>query len=207
MNKKNIKNLFGVTLLELSVTIGIFIIIVLAWNNFTIQNIRSSTFGQEQLEAIRQAQKGIDIMAKELRELSQSENGSYGLELAGDQEIIFYSDIDQDVYTERVRYFLTDNTLKKGIIEPTGYPPTYNPLNETIITISENVRNDTEPIFTYFNGEYPYDTINNPLPAPARLIETKLINVFLRINIDPKRAPNNFDLYTDVQLRNLKNNL
>jgi len=202
-----IKNQSGVTLLELSIAIGIFVIIVFAWNNFTIQNLRSSAYGQEQLEAIRQAQKGIDLMAKELRELSTAENGSYGLELAGDQEIIFYSDIDQDVYTERVRYFLDNENLKKGIVEPTGNPLTYDFNNEKIFVVSEYVRNNTEPIFIYFNSDYPYDTTNNPLPAPARLIETKLINIFLRINIDPLRAPDDFDLYTDIQLRNLKNNL
>ncbi len=201
------KNQSGVTLLELSITIGIFVIIVFAWNNFTIQNLRSSAYGQEQLEAIRQAQKGIDLMAKELRELSTAENGSYGLELAGDQEIIFYSDIDQDVYTERVRYFLENENLKKGIVEPTGNPLTYDFNNEEISVVSEYVRNNTEPIFIYYNSDYPYDITNNPLPAPARLIETKLINVFLRVNIDPLRAPDDFDLYTDIQLRNLKNNL
>ncbi len=207
MKKIIIYNQTGFSLLELSITLGIFIIIVLAWNNFTLQNLRSTAFGQEQLEAIRHAQNGINLMSKEIRELSPAEDGAYGLELAGDQEIIFYSDIDQDVYAERVRYFLEDDILKKGVTEPTGEPLTYNPTNEIVSTISEHVRNDTLPIFTYFNGDYPYDTINNPLPAPARMIETKLINVFLRINIDPQRAPDDFDLHTDVQLRNLKTNL
>lgn len=207
MIKKLKKYNQGITLLELIITISIFIIIILSWNNFILQSYRSATFGQEQIEAIRQGQKGISLMAQEIRELSTAENGAYGLELAGDQEIIFYSDIDQDVYTERVHYFLENNTLKKGITEPSGNPLTYNPANEVVTDVVNFIRNDNLPIFTYFNGNYPSDTINNPLPAPARLIETKLINVFLRINIDPKREPNNFDLHTDVQIRNLKTNL
>lgn len=197
----------GLTLLEIIITLSIFIILILAWNNFAIQSYRSAAFGQEQLEAIRQAKNGIDTMAQELRELSKSETGSYGLEYAGDHEIIFYSDIDEDINTERVRYFLEGTNLKKGVIEATGNPLVYDDENEVITTISTNVRNDTLPIFIYFNGDYPYDTTNNPLPAPARLIETKLIHVFLRININPNRAPENFDLETDVQIRNLKNNL
>jgi len=197
----------GFTLLELTITVGIFIIIVFAWNDFALQSFRSAAFGQEQLEAIRQAQKGVEIMAKELRELSLAESGSYPLVLADDQEIIFYSDIDQDIYSERVRYFLDGTDLKKGVIEPTGNPITYDLNNEIISIISTNVRNDTLPVFIYYNGDYPADTINNPLPSPARLIDTKLMHVFLRININPLRSPNDFDLETEVQLRNLKTNL
>jgi len=207
MIKINLKDNYGLTLLEIVISIGLFVILIFAWDNFAIQSYRSASFGQEQLEAIRQAQNGIDTMAKEIRELSSAENGSYALELAGDQEIIFFSDIDQDVYTERIRYYLDGTDLKKGITEPSGNPLDYNPDNEVVSIISTHVRNDTQPIFVYYNGEYPYDTINNPLPAPARLVETKLMHVFLRINIDPHRAPTDFDLETDVQLRNLKSNL
>lgn len=194
-------------MLELAVAIGIFVILVFAWNNFAIQSYRSTAFGQEQLEAIRQAQAGIDLMAKELRELGPAENGAYSLELAADQEIIFYSDIDQDIYTERVRYWLSGSNLMKGVTEPSGSPLSYNPADEVTSIVSIYVRNATAPIFTYYNGDYPYDTVNNPLPAPARLVETKLLNVFLSINVNPSRAPQHFDLETDVQLRNLKENL
>ena len=204
---KKVKLQNGFTLLELTITIGIFIIIVFAWNDFALQSYRSAAFGQGQLEAIRQAQKGIETMAKELRELSLAESGSYPLELANDQEIIFYSDIDQDIYVERVRYFMDGTNLKKGVVEPSGNPFTYDLNNEIVSIVSTNVRNDTLPIFIYYNGDYPADTINNPLPSPARLVDTKLLHVFLRINIDPLRAPNDFDLETDVQLRNLKTNL
>ncbi len=205
MKKNKLKN-NGFTLLEITVATSIFIILILAWFDFSINSYQSASFGQDQIEAIRLAQKGVDIMAKEIREASIAENGSYPLELAGDQEIIFYSDIDQDVYTERVRYTLNGTNLEKGIIEPSGNPLDYTGTEEITI-ISTHVRNDSIPIFTYYNGDYPYDTENNPLPAPARLIETKLLHVFLRINIDPIRAPKDFDLETDVQLRNLKNNL
>jgi len=126
----------GITLLELTIAVAIFVILIFAWNNFAIQSYRSTAFGQQQLEAIRQAQKGIDLMAKELRELGTAEDGSYPLELANDQEIIFYSDIDQDVYTERVRYWLEGSNLKKGITEPSGDPLTYDPLTEVASTVS-----------------------------------------------------------------------
>ena len=197
----------GITMLEVVIVITIFAIIILAWNNLIIKTYKSSSFGQEQLEAIRQAQRGIETMTKEIREMSTAENGAYALELAGDNEIIFYSDVDQDVLTEKIHYYINSSTLYKGVTEPTGDPLEYDPNNEVINVLASYVNNSSTPMFTYFNDQYPFDTENNPLPAPTRLIETKLIHLFLRINIEPTRAPNDFDVESDVQIRNLKTNL
>lgn len=202
-NKKN----KGITLIETVIALGIFVIIVVTWNSIIIQSYRSAEFGRQQQDAIREAQNGIEMMTQELREASTGENGAYALDTADDNQIIFYSDIDKDIYTERVRYWIDGNALKKGITEPSGDPLDYNLNDEQIKIISNFVNNGSLPLFTYYNENYPYDTINNPLPAPARLIDTKLIHIFLRINIDPSKAPADFDVESDVQLRNLKTNL
>lgn len=167
---------------------------------------RSQSYSLQQSAAINSARKGIETMTKEIREAQNGDDGSYALELAGDDEFIFYSDIDEDSSVERVHYFLENNTLKKGVIEPTTYPVSYPVSHEIISTLSEYVRNTT-PIFKYFNGDYPADTINNPLPTPTRLQETKLMHVYLEINVDISRAPSDFELESDVQIRNLKQNL
>ncbi len=209
-NIKNIKNnTKGLTLIEILLALSIMVVLIIAWQSFILRSYRGISFGREQLSAIRSAQKGITIMTREIREASTAEDGSYPLEKADDNEIIFYSDIDEDQYVERVRYFVENNTLKKGTVEPSGSPFTYNPDNETITTIAQFIRNNTstEPIFTYYNGDYPLDNTNNPLPTPSRLIDTKLIHIFVKINVDPKRSPKDFVLESDVQLRNLKTNL
>ena len=197
----------GVTILEILVAVTIFAIMVIAWNNLIIKTYKSSSFGQEQLEAIRQAQKGIEQMTREIREMSTAENGAYPLELAGDNELIFYSDVDQDVLTERVRYYISSSTLYRATVDPTGDPLDYDLNNENTTILASYINNSSTPMFTYFNDQYPFDTENNPLPAPTRLIETKLMHIFLRINIEPSRAPNDFDVESDVQIRNLKTNL
>ncbi len=197
----------GITLIETVVALGIFVIIVIAWNSVIVQSYRSAEFGRQQQDAIREAQKGIEIMTQELREMSTAENGAYALDTADDNQIIFYSDIDKDIYTERVRYWLDGTALKKGVVEPTGDPLNYNLNNEHIKIIANFINNGSHPLFTYYNEDYPYDEVNNPLPAPARLIDTKLIHIFLRVNIDPDVAPKDFDVESDVQLRNLKTNL
>lgn len=197
----------GFTLLEVMVAVSIFVVIILIWNKFIIQSWRSISFGQEQLESIHQAQKGLEIMTQELREAITAENGAYALEKASDQEVIFYSDIDQDASTERVRYFLNGTSLIKGVIEPSGDPLEYLPENEIETIAAQFINNGTIPIFTYFNENYPSDTENNPLPSPTRLIETKLMHILLLVNVNPQKAPQNFAVESDVQLRNLKTNL
>lgn len=197
----------GITLIETVVALGIFVIIVIAWNSVIVQSYRSAEFGRQQQDAIREAQKGIEIMTQELREMSTAENGAYALDTADDNQIIFYSDIDKDIYTERVRYWLDGTSLKKGVVEPTGDPLGYDLDNEHVKIIANFINNGSHPLFTYYNEDYPYDEVNNPLPAPARLIDTKLIHIFLRVNIDPDVAPKDFDVESDVQLRNLKTNL
>lgn len=88
--------------------------------------------------------------------------------------------------------------FKKGVIKPIGDPPAY-PLNqEKISTLTSYVRN-APPIFEY------YDQNGNKITDyPARLKDTKLMKVYLVINADPNRPPQNFELESFVQLRNLK---
>lgn len=91
-----------------------------------------------------------------------------------------------------------NNQLKKGVIEPVGNPVTYPSDQEQFSIITSYVRNDP-PIFKY------YDENGDELTQlPARLENTKLMKTFLVINIDPNRPPNEFQMESYVQLRNLK---
>lgn len=319
----------GFTLIETLVVIFIFTLIMGAVSGLIVMAYRTHGYTWEQSIAIDEARRGIEIMIKEIREARSGEDGSYPIEKAGDKEFIFYSDIDDDRQTERVRYFLgtvssgnqiqkcvtftkggacsvtfsnflkgnlksaqakvsvegdfgagneyaevfadgiklgnlcqtgcsdcagtwqgttifdvasqaSDNSiqfladaasrvdpfcnweesnhslkaqfefswteeisgleheLKKGVIEPTGSPIKYPLDKEKISIISSYVRN-VPPIFEYFdqNG-------NKIVDYPARLKDTKLMRVYLVINIDPNRPPQDFELESSVQLRNLK---
>jgi len=200
------KNAF--TLLEVLVVLAIFSMVAIALGTFINQGFRVSLFGNQQNQAIDEAQNGISTMVKEIREAGYGDDGSAPFYMADDFELIFFSDIDKDTATERVRYFLDGSDFKKGTIEATGDPLEYLEENEVIIVLSEYVRNQAEDqIFTYYNGDYPGDTINNPLPTPADLTEIKLVHVFLQINVDPARAPMNYELESDAHVRNLKENL
>lgn len=197
----------GFTLVELLITVGIFTVATTAITSFAYYMYVKNNYIFQQAQAINEARKGIDSFVRELRESKNGEDGSYILESANAQELIFYSDIDADEHIERVRYFLDGTDFKKGTVDPTGTPAQYILENEQIIVISQYVRNGALDVFSYYNGDYPADTVNNPLTMPAYLMEVKLAHLFLRINIDPNRAPDNFDLESDIQIRNLKVNL
>jgi len=203
-NKKLMNNSYknkGITLMEILVAMAIFIIAsILIWmfirNSYRVQN-----FSFEQSSAITEARRGIETMIKEAREALPGDNGAYPLVLAEDQEFIFYADFDRDDAVEKVHYWLDGSDFKKGVIEPSGVPASYNPEDEQTEIISRYVRNEEVAVFTYFDGDYA------TLTAPADLDEIKLIHSFLKINIYPDRAPLNYELESDVSIRNLKENL
>ena len=314
------------TLVETLIAIFIFFVIMVGLSSSVVWLYRTHSYTWQQALAVDEARRGIETMVKEIREAKQADNGAYPIELANDKEFIFYSDIDHDGKTERVRYFLgqtnsqtisqecqtfirggscsvdfsnflqgtpvsaqvqvslqgdfgwnnreyadiyadgqflgqvcrtgcsdcpgswegttvfgvstttiADNDVsfladassrvdpfcpyamkanfelsftenlpdqahqfKKGVIEPVGDPPTYPTENEKVTVLTSYVRN-APPIFEYFdqNG----DRITE---YPARLSDTKLIKVYLIVNIDPNRPPNEFEIESYVELRNLK---
>ncbi len=88
--------------------------------------------------------------------------------------------------------------FKKGVTNPTAFPIEYPEGQEEVIILSSYVRN-TPPIFKYFDSEG-----NEITEEPIRIIEATLMRVYLIINVNPDQAPNDFELESYVQLRNLK---
>lgn len=148
----------------------------------------------------------VSSLNRELRNARAGNDGSYALDTTDDQQIIFYSDYDFDGITERIRYTLTGTQLVKGIIEPTTPPITYPSNTEIIKTLSPYVRNGSNPIFYYYNGDWPQDTTNNPLALADRISDTRLIRISLTTNTNPQEPRTNYSLESYVQIRILKDN-
>ncbi len=324
------------TLIETLIAIFVFLLLFGGISAAIFNLYQTHTFQWQQSLAIAQAKRGVELMVKEIRGAREGENGAYPIEKAGDKEFIFYSDVDGDGKTEKVRYFLgeiqtetlvkecrssqdyngscavsfsdflkgnlisaqlrisvqgdlnspneyvtiyidgenfgsvcvtgctqcpgnwegvttknvlslaqdgilnivaeascfnqnvesrcvhracSDNEgnfsfkakfeltitqevqtprLKRGVIKPVGSPPTYPQDQEKIIVITPYVRN-APPIFEY------YDENGNKIEDyPARLNNTKLMKIFLVVNVDPKKPPVEYQLESFVELRNLK---
>jgi len=195
------KNEQGMTLMEIVIAMGIFIFAsIMIWNyiknSYQIQN-----FSFEQSTAITEARRGIETLVKEIRETLPGDTGAYPVESADEQEIIFYADFDRDDAIEKVHYWLDGSEFKKGTTEASDNPLSYDPLDEKTEVISRFVRNSSTPVFTYYDGDY------TELSTPAESDEIRLIHIYLKINVFENRAPLDFDLESDVSLRNLKDNL
>ncbi len=203
--KKN--NQFGFTLVEvLTVTI---IIAALGLVIFSLQStVKNTQFNiWSNYLSVEDSNNIIQTLARELRTAKSADNGAYLLEAAEDQMIIFYSDIDFDGQAEKVRYQLSGNVLTKGITKPSGSPISYLPENEKNKILSTLVQNGQNPVFYYYNGDWPEDQDNNPLTLNSRIAETRLIKISLSFNTQENKLNKNFDIQAFAQLRMLKDNL
>ena len=197
-----IKNKKGFTLVELMVSIGIFLILIAISTDYIITGLKSSRINEEQEEAVKNAKNATEVITKEIREARQSERGDYLLNVVNPQEISFYSDVDNDIITEKVRYFISNRVLVRGVIEPSGVPLEYNIANEATSSVANYINNNTQAMFTY------YDTNNNLIADPTtNKTLIRLIKLLVIVNVNPLVLPGDYNLETDVQIRNLKDNL
>lgn len=169
-----------------SVAIGIF-----SKDIFSLSRILGTDLSTQQ--EMRVALKRVSA---ELRSTSQSSIGSYSIAEASSTSLTFYSDIDDDGIKERLRYFLQNSVLKRGVLVPTGNPLVYNPANETVTDSVLGV-NAATPIFSYYDTNY--DGQSAPLAQPVTTTEVRLIKISI--------TAGNVTVTTQVSLRNLKDNL
>lgn len=203
--KKNDSNA-GFSLLEMTVTVAILAIISVLGTNFVISGLGVQTYVNDQHEAIVEARAALKVITSELKETVPADTGAYALEKALEKEIVFYSDVDRDNETERVRYWLDSTNLQRGIIEPSGDPLQYDNASEKISTLARYIENSAEPIFNYYNENYPDDAENNPLAFPVDQTIVRLISIRLNVNVDPNKLPKSQTLISFIHLRNLKEN-
>ncbi|MFH1291997.1 MAG: prepilin-type N-terminal cleavage/methylation domain-containing protein [bacterium] len=195
----------GMSLLEVLVAMAIFSLIMLGVVAMLSFSFKANKIIWEQLSTQNEGRKIVQDFINELRSATYSSIGAYPLETVGDQEIIFYSNIDDDSLRERVRYFLTGSTLKKGVTKPTGIPLSYNTSTETIIEIVHDVYNTTTPIFYYYDQNYGY-TSSTPLSQPVAMTNVKMVSFILELEEDPTASPEPFHIETKTEIRNLKTN-
>ena len=90
------------------------------------------------------------------------------------------------------------NELRKDVTKPVGVPVTYPASGAVTTIITSHIRN-APPIFSYFDKSG-----NQIMSDPSILRDTKMMKLFMVVNINPNRAPDDYDLEQYVQLRNLK---
>lgn len=196
----------GLTLIELLVGIFIFVVLMISVAGFFNYFFDSYYFTLEGNKSLNQVRHSLDELSTELRQVRTSEEGAYPFEVVDNNEISFYADIDGNGRVEKVRYFLSGSSLYRGVIEPGELPVIYDSNNESVKLISEFINNQSQPLFYYYNQDWPVDEINNPLVQEHRLLSTRLVRVVLKVNTSPGLIED-VVLQTSVMIRNLKDNL
>lgn len=206
--KKEEKSSLGMTLVEMLIAMFIFILIMFSSAFLLSQIYKRYGFAMEQGMSVSQVQRATKVMIEEIRRARQAESGAYPIVSAGDFDVVYYADADGDGQTERIHYWLENNSIKKGTTEASGTPPSYPLGDQSVTTIANYVQNTIlEPLFRYYNSDYPVDTVNNPLATPVSQInQIRMVKIDIYFNIDPLQAPDNIRLESFVEMRNLKDN-
>ncbi len=198
----------GFTLIELLVSLAIFTVLSLGVIGLVAFIFTGSN---QQANLITDTDQGRRIafsITTELRNAVASQNGSYPINTAGDQQLIFFSNVDNDSQIERVRYYLQSGKMYRGVIDPTGSPPVYVVGNEVSKAIQNDVANGgATPLFYYYTDTYN-GTTNTPLTQPINVTNVRFIK--LNLQIFNKAGVKNTSFYTvtsGAAIRNLKTNL
>lgn len=198
------KFLSGMTLVELLTAIFVMAVAMGGFSILFLRSYKMNSFILETGVASAAASRGVDRIVADLRKVRQGDDGSYPIISGTGTDFKVYLDIDNDGKTERVHYFLQDGLLKQGITEPNATQPVTYPVGETVTTIVNYVANETnEPVFFYYNDDYPGDTVNNPLSTPISVQDARLVKVRLFININPNKAPEETNVESIAEFRNL----
>ena len=194
----------GLTYVEMVVVVSLYTIMLLAVSNAISSFYSYNAYTFAQSNQVAEARRGINLMVRDIREMTYADNGAYPLMVMEEHKIGFYSDIDPDDSVEYVEFNLSSTTLEKNIYNSTGTPPTYS--TSTIAethTLSTYVQNLNQATSTFIY----YDVNGLEATATSTVADIRYVDVRVIVNVDPIRDPGEFMLRSSAALRNLKDNL
>lgn len=206
---KNIKKSTqsGFTLVETIMTIFIFSLLMLGTSLMLKDILANSRQQYGVIDSVDQARKIANTFTNELRNSTYGVNGSYPLNEASNIQIIFFSTAPKNNGTiSRVRYYMSGNTLYKGITDPAGNPPSYAGQTEVITTLSTKMSLSANPLFYYYDGSY--NGSGTSLSQPVNLNQVKFIKINLIVLKQlTATSSDTFTVSAGASMRNLKTNL
>jgi prepilin-type N-terminal cleavage/methylation domain-containing protein len=198
----------GFTLIELMMSTAILLLVMGAAFGFWRFFSGGYSFSLHESQSAFEAETTLAQLVREMRQVRVAEDGAYALARVEDFALTFYTDIDDDGVTDRVAYWLENGEFWRGVIKPTGDPLVYDPNTQERRLISNTVINEAnEPVFTYYNQDWPADVVNNPLVPSSRQLATRYIDIYLKLRAAEGSGVPTIEVSSGVALRTLKSNL
>jgi prepilin-type N-terminal cleavage/methylation domain-containing protein len=197
----------GFTLIETLLTIFIFGILSVG-TTLLIKNIFSVSEQQNGiLSNTNQATLISSAFANELRNATYGANGAYPINQAASNQIIFYSTATNTNGTvSQIRYYISGNTLYKGITNPGGTPLSYVGQTEHITSLITQMSMGSNSLFSYYDGNY--NGSGSPLAQPVNIDAVRFVTINLTVLKDTTPTDTStFTVTAGASIRNLKTNL
>jgi prepilin-type N-terminal cleavage/methylation domain-containing protein len=207
MMNRETKKFAGFTLIEMMVTVFVSSVLAAGVIALVSSMLVSSSKQETLLFSADQARRASFQVKQELRNAYTSSVGSYAIATAEDQQLIFYTNIDTDAGMERIRYFIQNGNLRRGVVDPTGSPLSYNLGSEVVRDVQTGVANGATPLFYYYDDTYE-GTADNFLAQPVDVTDIRYIKLNLMVyNRGGKMGTGIFTITAGASIRNLKTNL
>lgn len=200
------KSTKGFTLIEIVVALFVVSVLSGAIIAFSRGIFRTSSMLRLSISSQTDIRKTFKSFTSEVRSAAPGWDGSYPVGIASSTTFAFYANIDKDKYTEKVRYYISGSSLKKGVTKFNINSGKYD-LSEILTTeiLSVNATSGTR-FFSYFDKNYDGTETYSRLPEPVDLSRVRLIR-FDVSNSQYGKYIKSSDINTvQVSLRNLKDN-
>ncbi len=203
----NINSQKGFTLVEMVVALAIFSVLIFETASLFIIVFSGSKQQYLSLDNVDNARLVASRFVNEIRSAVPGVDGSATIAEAGEDAIVFYSpDRSNPALVDKIRYFIEDGILKKGVTVPEGEPLDYISESETISSVQPDLSLGEESLFYYYDGDY--DGINSPLEQPVNINDIR----FVRINLvvlkqTTQGSESTFAFSVGSAVRSLKDNL
>ena len=203
------------TIIEMLMAITIFTIGIAGFTELFVKSWQNNHFAFEMGQASSSVSQGLTRIGDYLKRVRQGDNGADPIVSASSNDLVVYCDYNKDSTTERLHFYKEAYTdaqgnnffrVMMGIRNPSAsFPRTYAAGDGSVVTIVTNIMNDgATPIFYYYDRDYAGSSLQTPLTSPVGDVsDIRLVKVFLKINIDPNRAPDNIEMQSFNEMRNL----
>lgn len=193
----------GFSMFDVIVSLGIFMLLIVVIITLQVSIFKNNKIINSRAAIDRQSTIILRRFSTEVRTAQTSHTGNFALASTTDSVLTFYSDTNSDSVIERIRYFVENGVLKRGLIIPTGQPYEYDSDNEIIQTYVTDII-PSPPYFLYYDDSYDGVVITDPLTQPVTPEDVQLVELLLAI--DPNTPEQKeIILNTKAMIRSLKN--